>query len=121
VAAPADLEALVRAELREPIAALVRRLLPELVAKQLNGHADPGTLIAAPAPERGEQPPRAAEAIPDRAETSAGLTTCPTCQVAQPPEGSSPGHTTCKACRRIQERDRARRKRAAAQVSESPG
>ena len=40
VAAPADLEALVRAELREPVAALVRKLIPELVAEQVNGHGN---------------------------------------------------------------------------------
>ena len=34
-----NLEALVREELREPVAELVRRLIPKLVAEQLNGHA----------------------------------------------------------------------------------
>ncbi len=57
VAAPADLEALVRAESREPVAALVRKLVPELVAEQLNGHALAVT-VAAAEPEEAEEPPR---------------------------------------------------------------
>jgi hypothetical protein len=77
--------------------------------------------VAANGSERTEDDPRATEAIPDRGETSAGLTTCLACQVAQPPEEYSPGHSRCKACRRIEERDRARRKRVAAQASDSPG
>jgi hypothetical protein len=36
---PAELEQLVRDELRVPVAELVRRLVPELVAEALNGTA----------------------------------------------------------------------------------
>ena len=50
MAAPAALEALVRAESREPVAALVRKLVPELVAEQLNGHALAVTVAAAEPP-----------------------------------------------------------------------
>ena len=38
---PAELEQLVRDELRVPVAELVRRLVPELVAEALNGTAPP--------------------------------------------------------------------------------
>jgi hypothetical protein len=34
-----DIEALVRAEPREPVTALVRKLVPELVGEERNGHA----------------------------------------------------------------------------------
>jgi hypothetical protein len=66
VAAPADLEALVGAELREPVAELVPRIVRELVAEQLNGYALAATLVAAPAPESIEDEPRAAEGTPGR-------------------------------------------------------
>jgi hypothetical protein len=50
VAVAPDLEALVREELREPVAALVRKLIPELVAEQVIGHALAAT-VAPAAPE----------------------------------------------------------------------
>ena len=46
-----------RGESREPVAALVRKLVPELVAEQLNGHALAVT-VAAAEPEEAEEPPR---------------------------------------------------------------
>ena len=56
-----DLEEMVRAELREPVAELVRKLIPELVAEQLNGHALAVT-VAAAEPENAEEPrPRSVE------------------------------------------------------------
>jgi hypothetical protein len=117
VAAPADLEALVRAELREPIAALVRRLVPELVAEQVNGHAN-GAQVVPAAPERPQEAPSATEGSPIRGETLEGLRACSTCGEPKPPGEFSPGHYACKACRRPQERERARR-RAAAKASEA--
>ena len=137
-----NLEALVREELRAPVAELVRKLIPELIAEQLNGHAlsidgvartaaratpseaDSVKAAIAPvaptAPERAEEEPRAAEATPERGEPSAGLTTCSACGETKPPEEFSPGHYACKVCRRVQERERARRKRAA-EASEPEG
>ena len=112
MAAPADLEALVREELREPVAALVRKLVPELVAEELNGHA-PAVTVAAAEPEGAEESPRPRSVERMRGETSEGLRTCSACQAAKPAGEFSPGHSVCKACRRVQERDRARRKRAA--------
>jgi hypothetical protein len=43
---PHELEELVREELRPAVAELVRRLVPELVAEALNGHAGPAARIA---------------------------------------------------------------------------
>jgi hypothetical protein len=114
-----DLEALVREALREPVAALVRRLVPELVAEQLNGPADLAALVAAAAPERAEEPPPAAEATPARGETSAVLRRCGACGESKPLPEFSPQHYVCKSCRRVQERERSRRKRTAASDSGS--
>jgi hypothetical protein len=120
VAAPADLEALVREELREPVAALIRRIVPELVAEQVNGHAN-GAVAVAPetasmpalAPEKPQEAPDGAGGIPASRETSAGLRACAACGTAKPLGGFSPGHYTCKQCRRGPERERARRRAAA--------
>ena len=62
---PPILRRLCEPRLREPVAALVRRLVPELVAEQLNGHALAAT-VAIAGPEMTEEPPLAAEGTPDR-------------------------------------------------------
>jgi hypothetical protein len=71
VAVAPNLEALVREELREPVAALVRRLVPELVAEQLNGHALAAT-VATAGPEGADEAPQAAAAIPERGKRPRG-------------------------------------------------
>ena len=59
-----DLEALVREALREPVAELVRRLVPELVAEQLNGRGDLAALAAAAAPQTAVEAPPAPGGYP---------------------------------------------------------
>jgi hypothetical protein len=105
----------------------VRKLISELVAEELNGHADPdtagSTLAAAMAvatPERAEEAPEAVEAIPGHGETGEALRRCSTCRTEMPASKFSPGHYVCRECRRPQERDRARR-RAAAQRGNGNG
>jgi hypothetical protein len=60
-----DLEAMVKHELRGPVHELVRRLVPELVAEELNGKVTMAVTTTVMAPETAEETPEAAEATPD--------------------------------------------------------
>jgi hypothetical protein len=79
VAAPAGqtLEALVRDELRGPIAELVLRLAPELVAEQLNG----------------------AEFFASERANPADTKLCTVCGETKPLDAFESGRRTCKRCR----------------------
>ncbi len=89
---PAELEQLVRDELRVPVAELVRRLVPELVAEALNGAASTSADAT-----RGTA----------RAETKL----CNLCDVSKPLFEFDPGRRQCKACRRDAVKRRARERR----------
>jgi hypothetical protein len=95
VAAPEEtLEALVRDELRAPVAALVRRLVPELVAEALNGH-------------------RLVSNISDTAAAEASATAAKTCRVCGRQDVRfDRGRRVCRDCRRAQVRERAARRQA---------
>ena len=54
---PTDLEALVGHELRGPVSQLVRKLIPELVAEELNGYPTAGAGTTAAGPEGAEETP----------------------------------------------------------------
>jgi hypothetical protein len=87
VAAPEQtLEALVRDELRGPVSELVRRLVPELVAEQLNG-ATPGPVE--PAATNGTTP---------------AAKVCRSCGIEKPADQFDKSRRVCKACRREQGR-----------------
>jgi hypothetical protein len=91
VAAPGQtLEALVKDELRGPVAELVRRLVPELVAEELNGYGPEATNGSDPSPSPSER-------------------RCSHCRELKPLTAFSPSHWVCKECRRREWRERRHR------------
>lgn len=115
-----DLEAMVKHELRGPVHELVRRLVPELVAEELNGKVTMAVTTTVMAPETAEETPEAAEATPDPGGKGEPSRRCSRCKAEKPPSEFTAGHYECKACRRTEERDRARRKKAAAEEATEP-
>jgi hypothetical protein len=115
VAAPAQgLEALVRDELRGPVAELVRRLVPELVAETLNG-SGPSAAVVLPGADTPPQPTNGAAATPDTSSVSTAPTTrrCKICGVDKPLSAFGPHRHQCKPCRNPQAVARERRRREA--------
>jgi hypothetical protein len=86
VAAPAELEQIIRDELRQPVSELVERVVRELVRESLNG--------AAPAPVESTA---ANGLIP-------ATKVCRTCEREKPADQFGKARRICKACRREQGR-----------------
>jgi hypothetical protein len=123
VSAPAqEVEAIVRDELREPVAEIVERVVRELVGEQLNGYGRPAVV---PLRLRHAPPvaPNESAAVTDTPPPSTGLTTglaakvCTICGQAEPVARFDQGRRQCKACRRR----RYPRQRAAASDGEEQG
>jgi hypothetical protein len=139
VAAAPELEEIIREELREPIAVLVRRVVIDLVREELNGHGPaPGSPLPGARTAQNEQralgpspdTPTAAEAAPadalaGRPARSPRTKTCSSCSVTKPLREFARGRRQCKSCRRAYEHARlARRRRIAASANgseEEPG
>jgi hypothetical protein len=78
VAAPAELEQIIRDELRQPVSELVERVVRELVRESLNGAAANGLIPA--------------------------TKVCRTCEREKPADQFGKARRICKACRREQGR-----------------
>jgi hypothetical protein len=135
---PLDLEALVRSELREPIADLVRRIVSELAREELeaarqelgrlasslsaNGEQSPPALTAetfAGRPEWPQESPRALSEAPAPAPADEAERRCRTCGESKPASDFRPGRNECGECRRARKRREYRRARG--QAVESNG
>jgi hypothetical protein len=119
VAAPAELEEIVRDELRQPIEQLVRQVVVELVREQLNGAAPglgPPTETAVDGPENAQQARNGPSRISDTPQTSSVLKTCRVCGEQKPARAFERGHRQCRQCRRAAER-RSRERRTAARAT----
>jgi hypothetical protein len=120
VAAPPEtLEALVRDELRGPVSELVRQVVRELVREQLNGAAPslgPAAENAVSGPENGQEPRRRPGATP---KSPPAERRCNRCGETKPAGEYAPGRSTCRSCRRTQQREHDRRV-ALADDEESP-
>jgi hypothetical protein len=114
-APPESLEALVRDELRAPVAELVRRLVPELVAEQVNGGGPPTEN-----PSRGGAAPngatKASKGSPDYPPAPRARKTCASCGEVKDAIAFGGRRRVCRRCRGRQERER-RNARTAAQAN----
>jgi hypothetical protein len=115
VAAPAELEQIIRDELRQPVSELVRQVVVELVREQLNGNgaASLGS-SAVSGPENAQQPRRRPGPIPKPAPAERR---CNRCGEIKPASEYGRGRGTCRSCRRAQQREHDRR---AALADEEP-
>jgi hypothetical protein len=129
-----DLEAVVREELREPVAELVRRLVLDLareeveriIAASLNGGPEP---MAEDPPESPQEPQDATGALDQASatgETFGGqLKRCRGCGKSKPAATFTAGRRECPDCRRERKRKEYRRARARAEEANgsetSPG
>jgi hypothetical protein len=124
---PETLEALVRDELRAPVARLVRKLIPELVAEELNdaasaevGPPTEGLSEPRPTPQERRAEEGKAPAYPQAAETPTKV--CSLCGKAKPLDAFGQGRAQCRSCRSEVEGRRAReRKRAEESEEEASG
>lgn len=126
-----SLEALVRDELRGPVAELVERVVRELVHEQLNGAAPASATEAGALPRAPQLPSAATEAAgatPDPPVTGVppGTKTCSRCGETKPASEFSKHRAVCRVCRRRYANERNRRRRAIAKTSngndgEEPG
>jgi hypothetical protein len=100
VAAPEQsLEALVRDELRGPVSEMVRRLVPELAAEALNGHA-PAAEVVIPGAEPPPEPMTAAAASDSApASTDPATKVCKLCGETKPSTAFDRCRHQCRRCR----------------------
>jgi hypothetical protein len=108
VAAPAELEQIIRDELRQPVSELVRQVVVELVREQLNGTASlgPAAEPAVSGPENAQEARRRPGPTPKRAPAERR---CNRCGETKPADEYARGRGTCRSCRRAQQREHDRR------------
>jgi hypothetical protein len=115
MAAPLELEEIVRAQLQPEIHELVARLVPELVGQELEQLAQGnGAQTVRSHAQRAQGTTRAVAAAAD---TSAKV--CNAWRVEKPLGQYDKGRGTCRQCRQQQQRDREHR-RAATDQGDSP-
>jgi hypothetical protein len=122
VAAPAELEQIIRDELRQPIEQLVRQVVVELVREQLNGAGaslGPSAKTAVSGPENAQDATNGPGRTSVTPRPSTSRKTCRLCGETKPGSAFQPGRPQCKVCRRAAER-RSRERRAAAQADSEP-
>jgi hypothetical protein len=114
------LEALVRDELRGPVAELVRQVVVELVREQLNGTPSPGPTAESvvSGPENAQEPRRRPGPKPKPAPVERR---CNRCGETKPAGEYAPGRGTCRSCRRAQQREHDRRAALAEDEDPHPG
>ena len=104
---PAELEQIIRDELRQPVAALVRQVVVELVHEQLNGSGPkPSAQTAVSGPENAQEPRLRPGPKPRSAPTERR---CNRCGETKPAGEYARGRGTCRSCRRAQQREHDRR------------
>ena len=105
MAAPPQLEELVREQLRQPIEQLVRQVVVELVREQLNGDLQAAAEAAVTGPENAQERRRPGPTPkPAPAERR-----CNRCGETKPAGEYAKGRGTCRSCRRAQQREHDRR------------
>ena len=116
MAAPGQtLEALVRDELRGPVGQLVRKVVVELVHEQLNGAVPEAEVltridvVAAPTAQETIEASTEGKPLPPVSRTRR---TCARCGEEKDMIAFGRGRRVCRRCRGLQERERARQRRA---------
>ena len=105
MAAPAELEQIIRAELRQPIEQLVRQVVVELVREQLNG-AGPAAETPVSGPENAQEPTNGLDAVSSHSPAPVGVKTCRVCGETKPASAFERGRLQCRDCRRARVRER---------------
>jgi hypothetical protein len=126
---PETLEEIVRAELREPVADVVRRLVVELareelgrIAASLNGGPGPTAEMVLDGPQDRQEPPRALGEGPRPARpATATRRRCASCGEEKAARGFEQGRRQCRVCRAEAARRRyhARQTRARAAAAQA--